>query len=68
MTCLMLVSALLFGYLIGAISALMTSAKARQMEFYGTMTKLNTYLENNGIPRALSNQLRAYFRCVADTF
>jgi hypothetical protein len=60
---MMLLGASMYGYLIGAVSALLASAGERHHHFITTMNKLNHFMENRMLPSALRCQLRHYFRC-----
>jgi hypothetical protein len=62
-TCVMLIGGFLYGYLIGAISALLGAAGERRHHFVTTMNKLNHFLDNRLIPTDLRYKLREYFRC-----
>ena len=62
-SCVMLVGGFLYGYIIGAVSALLSAAGERRHHFFRTMTKLNVFLDNRHIPTQLRYKLREYFRC-----
>lgn len=61
-TCVMLVGGFMYGYIIGAVSALLASAGERRHKFFNTMKKLNHFLSNRLIPSGLRFKLRQYFR------
>ena len=61
-TCMMLSGASLYGYIIGAVSALLSSAGERRHMFIATMNKLNHFMESRMLPGPLRVRLRAYFR------
>lgn len=63
-TCMMLFGASLYGYIIGAVSAILSSAGDHRHKFVTTMNRLNTFMENRTLPVGLRCQLRHYFRCV----
>jgi hypothetical protein len=62
---IMLSGALLYGYIIGAVSALLASASERKHHFYRTIIKLNKLLENRSLPAELRAKLHHYFRCLS---
>lgn len=65
---LMLSGALLYGYIIGAVSALLAAANERRHGLYRTITKLNMFLASRQIPQDLCSKLRHYFRCSSGIF
>ena len=66
-TCMMLFGAFLYGYIIGAVSAILSSAGDHRHKFITTMNKLNAFMENRMLPAGLRCQLRHYFRCALAT-
>lgn len=64
-TVLMLSGALLYGYIIGAVSALLAAANERRLVLHRTISKLNTFAENRKLPHELCCKLRHYFRCTS---
>jgi hypothetical protein len=63
-TCVMLVGVFLYGYIIGAVSALLSSAGERRHQFLNTK-KLNDSMDNRFIPADLRFKLREDFRFAA---
>lgn len=61
----MLGGALLYGYIIGTVSALLSSANEQKHRFVIMISQLNAFLEQRRVPHALCMRLRAYVRCQA---
>lgn len=61
----MLVGAFLYGYIIGAVSAILSSQGEKRHQFTSAMDKLNAFMENRVLPSPLRYQLRQYFRYAA---
>lgn len=60
---MMLIGAFMYGYVIGAVSAILSAQGERRHHFTSTMNKLNAFMQNRMLPPQLRYQLRHYFRC-----
>ena len=60
---MMLIGAFMYGYVIGAVSAILSAQGERRHQFTSTMNKLNAFMQNRMLPPQLRYQLRHYFRC-----
>jgi hypothetical protein len=61
----MLMGAFAYGYIIGAVSGIVSTRDAKKNAFYSTMDGLNNFMELSKLPQTLRIKLREYFtyRC-----
>eukprot|EP00232_Nephroselmis_pyriformis_P028304 CAMPEP_0182865052 /NCGR_PEP_ID=MMETSP0034_2-20130328/7488_1 /TAXON_ID=156128 /ORGANISM="Nephroselmis pyriformis, Strain CCMP717" /LENGTH=771 /DNA_ID=CAMNT_0024997337 /DNA_START=124 /DNA_END=2436 /DNA_ORIENTATION=- len=58
----MVFGAILMGYIIGAVSALMSSRNQRRNRFFQLMKDLNSFMKDCAFPHPVRVRLREYFR------
>lgn len=58
----MLVGAFIYGYIIGAVSNVITTRNAKRNRFYQLMSDLNSFLDEGKFAKGLRIRLREYFR------